>query len=376
MTRLPGLRPEGKTMHEATRQGNRRLLLQWVFDAGPISRADLARSTELGRATVSDIVAELIAEGLVVEIGQGTSTGGKPPTLVELDPDGRFALALDLGSHPIGSALINLRGRIVKTALGRALAPRGRDVLEEIHRLVAGLIGNATAPALGIGVGVPGAVDGDGRVVGSEQLGWSDLSLREELEDIYGLPTYVAADAEVAAIAEFGKNAPTPTTSLLYVKVDDRVSVAVVAAGTLRRTSQRGGDLTHLSIGSGRKCSCGRLGCLGTQVSVMEILGPEAGDISTEAKRRLAAEANPDARKAARILGAAIAPIVAGLDIEMVVVGGQFAEWSDVAGLVSAGINDSLGYALPVAASTLGQSAVLLGAAGQVLSGELGVVWG
>ena len=376
MTRLPGLRPEGKTMHEATRHGNRRLLLQSVFDDGPLSRADLARATDLGRATVSEIAADLINEGLVLEVGQGTSTGGKPPTLVELDPDGRFTLSVDLGTHPIGAALVNLRGRIVSSAVGKALAPRGRDLLEEVHRLIAGLIGSATIPALGIGVGVPGAVDDQGRVVGSEQLGWHDLRLGDELEDIYGLPTYVAADAEVAAIAEFGRNAPGPTSSLLYVKVDDRVSVAVVVDGRLRRTPQRGGDLTHLAVASDKPCSCGRTGCLGTEVSVSEILGPDAGDISTEARRRLAAETDPDAGRAARILGSAIAPIVAGLDIEMVVVGGQFAEWRDVAGNVASGIGDSLGYSLPVTVSELGQSSVLLGSAGQVLSGELGVVWG
>jgi predicted NBD/HSP70 family sugar kinase len=376
MTRLPGLRPEGKTSHEATRQGNRRVLLQLVFDDGPISRADLARATELGRATVSEIVADLIGEGLVVEVGQGTSTGGKPPTLVELDPDGRFTLALDLSTHPIAAALVNLRGRIVASTSGKGVAPRGRDLLEEVHRLVAELIGNATAPALGIGLGVPGAVDYQGRVLRSEQLGWQALSLRDELEDIYGLPTYVATDAEVAAIAEFGRGAATPNTSLLYVKVDDRVSVAVVTDGMLRRTRRRGGDLTHLATESDKRCSCGRRGCLGTEVSVAEILGPDAGGISTEARRRLAAETNPDATNAARILGAAIAPIVAGLDLDMVVVGGQFAEWKDVAAAVSAGIDDSIGYALPVVASQLGQSAVLLGAAGRVLSGELGVVWG
>lgn len=375
MTRLPGLRPEGKTSHEATRQGNRRVLLQLVFDDGPISRADLARATELGRATVSEIVADLIGEGLVVEVGRGSSTGGKPPTLVELDPDGRFTVAVDLGTRPIAAALVNLRGRIVGSASGKGVTTRGRDLLDEVHRLVAELIGNATAPALGIGLGVPGAVDEQGGVVRSEQLDWQDLPLRGELEDVYGLPAHVAADAEVAAIAEFGRSAPTPNTSMLYVMVDDRVTVAVVADGRLQRTPRRGGDLTHLTTDSDKRCACGRQGCLGTEVSVLEILGPDAGDISTEARRRLAAETNPDATKAANTLGAAIAPIVAGLDIDMVVIGGQFAEWNDVATAVSGGIEDALGQSPPVVVSQLGQSAVLLGAAGQVLSSELGVVW-
>lgn len=376
MARPPGLRPYAKTRHEATRQSNRRLLLQTVFDDGPVSRADLARTTELGRATVSDITADLINQGLICEVGQGTSTGGKPPTLVELDPDGRFVIAVDLSIRPIAAALLNLRGRISATATGKTLAATGRDMLDEIHRLIAGLVGAASAPALGIGIGVPGVVDDEGLVVESAQLGWVELRLRDELEDVYDLPTHLAADAEVAAVAEFGRSGPEPTASMLYVKVDDRVATGVVAAGRLHRTPRSGGDLTHLRVVSSTAvCGCGRIGCLGELVSVGRLLGPESKDISTEARRRMAADTTPRAEDAARTLGEAIAPIVASLDIDRVVVGGQFSEFDKVPQMVASGIEQTIGWVPPVTASRLGSSAVILGAAGMVLSDELGVVW-
>lgn len=377
MTQSPGLRPHGKARHEATRQGNRRLLLQTVFDRGLVSRADLARATELGRATVSEITADLIGEGLVVEVGQGTSTGGKPPTLVELDEDGRFAVAVDLSTRPIEGALLNLRGRMVARATGKTLSPSGRDALEEVHRVVSQLVASAKAPALGIGLGVPGSVDGAGRVVDSEQLGWSDLALRDELEEVYGFPVYVAADAEVAAVAEFGRSGLDPDANMLYVTVDDRVAVGVITEGSLHRTPRRGGDLTHMQIGSAdQSCGCGRQGCLAVQVSVARLLGSDAADISTEARRRLAADSKPDAHDAAMLLGAAVAPVVATLDIDRVVIGGQFGEWEAVPEMVTTGIERTLGWSPTVAASHLATSAVRLGAAGMVLSGELGVVWG
>jgi predicted NBD/HSP70 family sugar kinase len=377
MTRLPGLRPEGKTKHEATRQGNRRLLLQLVFDDGPVSRADLARATELGRATVSEIVGDLIGEGLVVEIGQGTSTGGKPPTLVELDPDGRFTVAVDLSRHPIEAALLNLRGRIVATASGKTLVPTEREALEETHRVIGELLGEAAAPALGIGVGVPGAVDKDGRVVASEQLDWSDVHLRDQLEDVYGLPSHIASDAEAAAVAEFGRTSSDPASRMLFVKVDDRIAVAVITSARLNRTPKRGGDLTHLTVaGWDDLCSCGRTGCLGTRVSMIQILGPEYLDMSTEGRDRLAAETAPLVDEAANFLGTALAPIVAALDIDKVVVGGQLASWSSVPAHVAAGIESYAGWTPEVMASHLGPRAVVLGSAAMVLSGELGVVWG
>ncbi len=376
MPRTQGLRPQGKTEHEETRRSNRRLLLQGVFDAGPISRADLARSTGLGRATVSDIAADLIAEGLVVESGLGESTGGKPPTLIELDPEGRFTVAVDLSRRPIAAALLNLRGRIVARANGKTLIPTGRDALEELHRLVAELVGNAAAPALGIGVGIPGTVDESGSTVSSEQLVWSDAPLRDELQDVYGIPAYLVSDAGAAAVAEFGRTATDPAGRMLYVKVDDRIAVGTIIAGRLNRTPLHGGDLTHLRVvGWDDDCGCGKVGCLGCRVSMIRILGPDYLEMSTEARQRLAVETTPRVDKAALYLGRFLAPIVGAVDADLVVVGGQMSDWPSVPESVAAGIEEHAGWCPTVVSTRLGASAVVLGAAAMVLSGELGVVW-
>lgn len=376
MPRTPGLRPQGKTEHEETRRSNRRLVLQGIFDTGPMSRADLARSTGLGRATVSDITSGLLAEGLVVESGQGESTGGKPPTLLELDPNGRYTVAVDLSLHPIEAALLNLRGRIVARVTGRTIQPTGRDALQELHGVVGELIGRATAPALGIGIGVPGTVDRNGSVVRSDQLAWSDAPLRDEVEDIYGLPTYVAGDAEAAAVAEYGRSGSDPAGRLLYAKVDDRIAIGIIIADRLNRTPVHGGDLSHLNMrGWGEKCACGRSGCLGTKASMIEVLGSDYLDLSTEARKRLAAETAPRVDRAAQALGQALAPIVMAIDADRVVVGGQLGDWPAVPAAVAAGIESYAGWVPEVAATQLGASGVVLGAAAMVLSGELGVVW-
>ncbi len=377
MPGTPGLRPHGKTVPETTRRSNRSLLLQGILDEGPVSRADLARSTGLGRATVSDIAASLLAEGLVVEVGQGESTGGKPPTLVELDPDGRFTVAADLSRHPISAALLNLRGRIVSRAAGRTIQPTSRDALDELHRVIGELVGQATAPALGIGIGVPGTVDSEGNVVASEQLRWFDAPLREEVEHVYGLPTYVAGDADVAAVAEFGRTGSDPSGRSLFVKVDDRVALGIISADRLIRTPLHGGDLTHLKVrGWGDECSCGRSGCLGARVSMIRVLGSDYLDMSTEGRQRLAAETAPRIDRAARYLGQALAPIVMAIDADRVVIGGQMGEWGSTPEAVALGIEEYAGWSPEVVTSRLGSSGAVLGAAAMVLSGELGVVWG
>ena len=374
MTRL---RPGGKTLHTEARHSNRRLVLQGIFDEGPLSRADLARSTGLGRATVSEIASDLIAQGLVTDVGPGESTGGKPPTLIELDPNGRFTIAVDLSRRPIEAALLNLRGRIVTRVEGKSLAPRGREATQELHWLISELAGSATASALGIGVGVPGTVSRDGQVLASFDLDWTDVPLRDELQDIYGLPSYVIGDAEAAAVAEFGRVNTDPVGRMLYLKVDDRIAAGVVAGGWLNRTTTHGGDLTHLRVGGWRnECSCGQRGCLGTRVSMINILGPDYLDMSTEARKRLATETTLRMDKAAEYLGKAVAPIVAGLDADLVVVGGEMGDWSTVPAHVARGIESRAGWSPEVAVTRLGPSGVVLGAAAVVLGGELGVMWG
>ncbi|MBK7916325.1 MAG: MarR family transcriptional regulator [Chloroflexi bacterium] len=103
-------------MKKATRQQskdhNTRLVLKTIYDAGEISRADIARATRLTRPTVSAIVTNLMDSKFVIETGQGPSAGGKRPTLLRVAEDSYHLLAVDLGSQEFRGALINLRGEI------------------------------------------------------------------------------------------------------------------------------------------------------------------------------------------------------------------------------------------------------------------------
>ena len=109
------LRPRGKLLQEDARRHHRSLLLQQLFRHGPASRADLARTTGLTRVTVSDLVGELVAEGLVEELGRRPeSRVGKPPTLVGLAADAAHIVSLDLSPDDrMVGAVVNLAGTIM-----------------------------------------------------------------------------------------------------------------------------------------------------------------------------------------------------------------------------------------------------------------------
>ncbi len=160
------------------------------------------------------------------------------------------------------------------------------------------------------------------------------------------------------------------------MNVDDRIAAAIITADRLNRTPLHGGDLTHLRVdGWEDECFCGATGCLGCRVSMIRILGPDYLEMSTEARKRLAVETTPRVDRAAADLGRVLAPIVAATDADLIVVGGQLGDWASVPEHVAAGISAGAGWCPEVAATRLGESAVILGAAAMVLSGELGVVW-
>src|SRR6266516_1180724 len=104
--------PTKKATHQLTKQHNRDLILKIFFDNQSISRAEIARSTKLTRATVSDMVANLIDEGLVKEVGYGSSIGGRSPILLSLIPDSRYLSGLNLAQDKFIAAVVNLRGEI------------------------------------------------------------------------------------------------------------------------------------------------------------------------------------------------------------------------------------------------------------------------
>ena len=191
-----------KATSKQTKAYNTRLVLRTIYDHDRISRADIARATGLTRPTVSDAVAGLSRRGLVEEVGQGPSAGGKPPILLSVIDDSRHAIGIDLASDEFRGAVVNRRGEIRHRA---SLPLDGRDgevALERVYELVDHLLSATGSPLLGIGIGTPGLMDPTkGIVRRAVNLDWQDLPLRSLLKQRYGLPLYLANDPQVAALA-------------------------------------------------------------------------------------------------------------------------------------------------------------------------------
>ncbi len=191
-----------KVTHEQTRVLNRQLVTKTIYDAGEISRAEVARVTRLTRPTVSDLVAELMSQRLVVEVGYAPSTGGKRPMLLRIDADAQNTISIDLSRKDFCGAVLDLRGEVQHREYRRWR--NDRPSLDLIFELVDSLVAAADRPLLGIGVGTPGLIDAaHGVVVAAVNQEWTNVPLRQLLEERYGVPAYVANDCQAAALGEF-----------------------------------------------------------------------------------------------------------------------------------------------------------------------------
>lgn len=345
------------------------MLLQELFAHGPASRADLARSSGLTRVTVSDLVAELMGEGLLTELGAPAETRvGKPPTLVGLVPDAKHVVAIDLSvDDQVVGAILNLAGEVVERD-GRLLeGRRGADALALVEDFTADLAGRSTRPLLGVGVATPGVVSPQGVVLDAPNLGWHDVPLADSLGARLAQPVYVANDANTAVTGEytFGGGGEG---GLLLLRLSTGVGAGLVLGGTvLHGNGGAAGEIGHVQVDpEGETCGCGRPGCLETFVAVPRL------------RRRMEEGDAPDVlRDAGRRLGQALAPVVATLNLGEVVLSGPADLVEPLAREAEAAIRDrvmpvtSAGFVVRV--STLGDDGVLVGATGVVLSGELGV---
>ncbi len=264
-----------KATHRGTRRANERLVLRTIYEDGPLSRADVARSTSLTRTTVSDLVEGLLDERLVVEAGTGPSTGGKAPILLRVPGDARQLIGVDVDGERLSGVLIDLRGEVCARETRQLGELDGRAALDELESLVLALVAASDRPLLGIGVGTPGLIDShDGTVRWAVGLDWRNEPLGTRLASVTGLPTVVVNDSQAAAMAEWAFGHHDAGSSMVVIKVGEGIGAGIVLEGRLYAGEDSGaGEIGHTRVNEGESpCRCGGSGCLETVASLRAVL--------------------------------------------------------------------------------------------------------
>lgn len=252
------------------RELNRGLLLDIAKREGPLSRADLAKSSQLAKPTVSAIVEGLLEDGLLREIGTGptSSGGGRHPILLEFNPRSQFVVGVHVGARAITAVLADGVGQeISRTQLDTpAGAPRAvlAAVIEAVHALIR-RARVARKRVVGLGIGIPGQVETrSGTCYAAPQLGWQDVAVADELRDALKLPVFVRNVAQCVVLAEHRNGAATDADSAVVFLEDQGIAAALLTEGTLFHGTQGiAGDVGHIRLhGVTTECSCGGRGCL------------------------------------------------------------------------------------------------------------------
>lgn len=392
-----------KATHEQTKTHNKRLVLKTIYDHTSSSRADVARWTGLTRPTVSSTVAELIAEGLVEEVGQGQSDGGKPPILLRVMDGARHLIGIDLANSEFRGAVTDLRGQVIHRVSLPVHEQDGQAALELVYALCDQLLPAATSPVLGIGIGTPGLIHAQkGIVRKAVNLDWADLPLRDLVARRCGLPVYIANDSHVAALGEyvFGQKRKTP--NLVVVKVGRGVGAGIVLHGHLYHGDDSGaGEIGHVRVvEGGSHCRCGHDGCLETVTSSQAIVkqartlaqqnpnsrlwhfAPTLEAITTDVVLQAFQAGDPAIppiiAEVGHYLGIALANLVGVLNIKKIVIAGSVARFGPFLQRAIEQEMRTRAMALladrtKVEVSTVGQDIVILGAAALLLTHEFGL---
>ena len=368
------LRPTQKVLPEHARGHNRSLVLQTLYRAGTQSRADIARETGLTKVTISDLVAELIVEGLVIETGQREDARpGKPATMLDLNRNAFQIIGIDLSEYAIfRGAVLDLDGQILSRAELPLAGATGADATALVTRLAATLVAQATLPILGLGVGSPGVVDLAGVVLSAPNLGWSGEQLQATLAARFGIPVVVANDANAAALAEhsFGD----ADSDMMLIKVGHGVGAGLLLDGTpLFGSRFAAGEIGHVVVGTdgGLLCVCGKHGCLETWLATPRLDAGLAAAPTPEAREEIL-------REAGQRLGIALAPVVGALNLAEIVLSGptHLLDGTLARATIETLRNRTMAEFhgdLTLRMTTLGEDIVMRGAAVMVLSAQLGV---
>lgn len=410
---------------------NRSRILEHLQGAGPLSRVELADRTGISLPAVSHLVREMQAEGLVVCVGEGESTGGRRPALFAYNARLAYVVGLDLGGSKLAGGISDLEGNLVATATipTHGGDPASQPVEDRVKGLVLDLLDQAgldLEKVMGIGIGVPGIPDPEGRVVslapglarrGSQQQGGDpeaaapdqepseqggeaaiendQVPLGEYLRAELERPVYMENDVNTILRGEHWKGALQGVSNGACVTVGTGIGVGLlVNGGVYRGAHGAAGEIGYWLIGAlgpiARAAGYGplerfaagpgiarrfvsRMRALGRSSVVWDLAGGKEETITARMVAEGASLGDPLAmevwRETAEMMGVALANLCSLVDPEVLVIGGGVARTPAHLFLdpIRQIIETLVPYPPKVVASELGEQAGILGAVATVL---------
>ncbi len=360
--------------------------------SGQTSRAELIQYSQLSGTTVSSLVNTLINVGFVHETGVGKSIGGRKPIKLEIHPDFRYAIGVDIGSSHLTVIMINLQGKLVaRKSIPYDVINQAHKTLETVMEMIQQLLDGShlSIPDLaGIGVSVPAPLEGERQdeILTYYMPAWDGIKILDELKAIGNTAFYLENDANAGAIAEKWWGVGKKYSSFAFIKLGIGVGAGLIINDEIYRGyAGSAGEIGHTTIETaGRMCRCGNRGCMESYVGVNGILrdiaesrGDEGTkDLSIEQVVELAMQGDQICRlvltNAAQYLGIAIANLINLVNPGIIVLNGVIMQaesiiMPEVKNTVKSRTLPLRGEKTPLVASRLGNDVVAIGAATLVI---------
>ena len=370
---------------------NKQIVLNYVRERSPISRAEISRQTELQRSTVSSIVDELQISGLIEEIGIGCSTGGRKPTLLKLKTGTPVAIGVDITPRQTTIALADLAGKVLEKE-EFPTSPDADFMSNQIIERVSRFAHKHKKYELGVGISVPGIAD---QVLGKSlyipYFQWRDWDICQQIFEKTGLGVTIDNDANAIALAElwFGREKIRKISNFITVLVGEGIGTGIIFDGQVYRGEKgAAGEFGHMIVGVDAPvpCSCGSRDCWEAHASENAIIARYhnlfsknlqiTNGITISKLISLAEQGEKQAIEAlkvtAKYLGIGISNLIVGLSPQAVIVSGSITRaWHIIGDEVLSIAERSVRRDLPaptILASTLGDNPTLIGALSLVLA--------
>ena len=377
------------------RNFNKHAAVDFIRFAGKrVSRTDIAEELGLTRAGVTIIINDLIENGIILETESRSTPSGRPPVVLEINPQCAMVAAVDMGAAHLGVALGDLSGRSIDEVEQLFCIADGPErCLAQVNDILETLLAkhNLTLKDLSaIGVSVPGPVVTEMGMVMSPPImpGWDRYPIRDTLEKMWKVPVTLNNDADLGALGEWVFGAGRGEKNLVFIKVGSGIGAGLIINQQIFvGTTGSAGEIGHLTIDeNGPLCTCGNHGCLEAFAGGRAI-ELQAQQLVESGKRTLLADPNlktirvHDVADAARrgdlaaqeilhragmFIGIAIAGLINLINPSVVIIGGGVAEVGD---LITAPIRKVVRerslhaseYAVKITTAMLGRRSTLIG---------------
>ena len=316
-------------------------VLRAIATYGPVSRAQLARDLGLSGPTLTQATKYLFDKGLICEVNQSPSTGGRPATLLGLVANAGQVLGVKLADNHAVGVCVNLQSDVL-WGFEEPFSSRGEDAVKELVALLKKQRRKIKGQLLGIGIGIPGVVSPlDSGTANSAMLGWENENVGKRISDALDTPVLLENDVNTLAVAESLYGHGRDVSNFITITLGRGIGMGLVIHGELYAGSYGAGEFGHVNaVSGGALCECGKFGCLETIASgpAIHAAAVAARYISASAPMSKVWElarndqkiANQLFKKPAELLGIALANVLNVFGPELILISGEGVEGWDL----------------------------------------------